>query len=170
MHASTIRAAHWGALAITLIWLLLAGVIYSAWVWYENTQRESLVPYAGHGGELVIPRHTDGHFYVKGEVNHAPVNFMIDTGATAVSVNHEQAAQAKLPSGHAVTIQTANGSVPGELVHGVPVRAGHLVYNDTLVVRGLVGLPSDQALLGQSFLMQFNIELREREMILRPRD
>ena len=169
MHASTVRAAHWGALAITLIWLLVASLIYGGWVWYESLERASLVPYQGQGGELVVPRDADGHFYVMGEVNHAQVKFIVDTGATAVTINDTQAQQAKLPSGRSVTIHTANGAVQGELIHGVPVRAGHLVSNDTLVARGMVGLPPDQGLLGQSFLMQFDIELREHAMVLRPR-
>ena len=59
MHASTVRAAHWGALAITLIWLLVASLIYGGWVWYESLERASLVPYQGQGGELVVPRDAD---------------------------------------------------------------------------------------------------------------
>ncbi|MDI9331922.1 MAG: TIGR02281 family clan AA aspartic protease [Alphaproteobacteria bacterium] len=169
MDRSTVRTAHWAALAIVLAWLILGGLIYLGWLWYESIERASLQPYAGQGGELVLPRHADGHFYVSGEVNHASVVFMIDTGATAVSISEEQARQARLPAGREIQIRTANGETRGELVHGVPVRAGHLVWNDTTVVRGLVGLPSQQALLGQSFLRQFDIELREREMVLRPR-
>ena len=31
------------------------------------------------------------------------------------------------------------------------------------------GLPADQALLGQSFLRQFDVKLREKDMVLMPR-
>ena len=51
----------------------------------------------------------------------------------------------------------------------VPVRAGHLVLNDTSVTVGLLGLPPDQGLLGQAFLKQFDIEIRRDEMVLRMR-
>jgi aspartyl protease family protein len=55
------------------------------------------------------------------------------------------------------------------LVRNVPVRAGHLVLNDTTVTVGLAGMHPEQALLGQAFLKHFDIEIRRDEMVLRPR-
>lgn len=163
------RTARRGALVITLVWLVVAAVLYGGFKWLEARERQHLQPYQGEHGELVIPRYPDGHFYVAGEVNRVPVLFLVDTGATAVSVSEPQARQAQLPRGRTVTLRTANGERPGELVHGIPVRVGHLAFNDTTVISGLVGMGPQQALLGQSFLRHFDIELRQREMVLRPR-
>ena len=157
------------ALGLTLVWLVVAGLIYTGYMWYESLQRQGLMEFQGQDNELVLRRHDDGHFYVSGQVHQASVLFLIDTGASAVSISLEQAAQARIPSGRKVDIQTANGVIQGELVRGIPVRAGHLVYNDTTVAYGNLGLPAPHALLGQSFLKQFDIEMRENEMILRPR-
>ena len=161
--------ARTGAFAITLVWLLVAAALYVGFKWLEARDRQHLQPYEGSAGELVIPRYPDGHFYVAGEVNRVPVLFLVDTGASAVSVSETLARQAQLPSGRSVTLRTANGERPGQLVHGIPVRAGHLALNDTTVISGLVGMGPQQALLGQSFLKHFDIELRQREMVLRPR-
>lgn len=163
------RTARRGALAITSVWLLLGLALYGGFKWFETRERQHLQPYEGAAGELVIPRHPDGHFYVAGEVNRVPLLFLVDTGASAVSLSDSQARQAQLPRGRSVTLRTANGERPGELVHGIPVRVGHLAFNDTTVISGLVGLEPQQALLGQSFLRHFDVELRQREMVLRPR-
>ncbi len=163
------RTARHGALAITLVWVLLAVALYGGFKWLDARERQHLQPYTGQHGELVIPRHPDGHFYVAGEVNRVPVLFLVDTGASAVSVTDAQARQAQLPRGRAVTLRTANGERPGEMVHGIPVRVGHLALNDTTVITGLDVSSDRKALLGQSFLRHFDIELRQREMVLKPR-
>lgn len=163
------RTARTGALAITAVWLAVATVLYMGFQWLEARERQHLQPYEGERGELIIPRHPDGHFYVAGEVNRVPVLFLVDTGASAVSVSNTQGRQAQLPRGRAVTLNTANGQRPGEMVHGIPVRVGHLAWNDTTVVTGLDVSDDRKALLGQSFLRQFDVELRQHQMVLRPR-
>ena len=50
-----------------------------------------------------------------------------------------------------------------------PVRAGELVLNDASVSVGLSGMAPDQALLGQSFLKQFDVEISREAMVLRRR-
>jgi len=163
------RTARTGALLITAFWLLVAAVLYLGFQWLEGRERQHLQPYVGEQGELIIPRHPDGHFYVAGEVNHVPVLFLVDTGASAVSVADAQARQAQLPRGRVVTLNTANGQRPGEMVHGIPVRVAHLAWNDTTVVTGLDMSDERIALLGQSFLRHFDVELRQHQMVLRPR-
>jgi aspartyl protease family protein len=159
----------YGSLGMLAVWLALAGILYVVFERIEHNRQASFKPYALSTGELVIPRQDDGHFHVMGEVNRQPVSFLVDTGASHVSVSQALAQQAELPEGQSITLSTANGERPGQLVRGVPVRAGHLVLNDTTVTVGLVGLPPDQALLGQAFLKHFDIEINSDKMVLRPR-
>ncbi len=161
--------ARLGALAIAAVWLAVAGVLYLVFAHIEDQRQASLKPYALSSGELVIPRQRDGHFHVDGEVNHQPVRFLVDTGASHVSVSQALATQAGLPPGQSITLNTANGQRPGQLVRNVPVRVGPLVLNDTSVTVGLSGLPAEQALLGQAFLKHFDVEIRRDEMVLRQR-
>lgn len=151
------------------VWLALAGVLYVVFERIEHKQQASFEPYALSTGELVIPRQRDGHFHVLGEVNRQPVSFLVDTGASHVSVSEVLASQARLPAGQSITLSTANGQRPGQLVRNVPVLAGHLAINDTTVIVGLAGMRPEQALLGQAFLKHFDIEIRRDEMVLRPR-
>jgi aspartyl protease family protein len=163
------QTARLGAVAVAAVWLLVAAVMYLGFEYLEESRRAKLQPYTLGSGELVIPRQRDGHFHVKGEVNRQPVVFLIDTGASHVSVSQALADQAGLPAGSPITLQTANGSRAGRLVRAVPVRVGHLVLNDASVSVGLSGLEPRQALLGQSFLKHFDVEIGRDRMVLRSR-
>jgi aspartyl protease family protein len=163
------KTARLGALAIAAVWLAVAGVLYLVFERIEQNRQASLKPYALSSGDLVIPRQRDGHFHVEGEVNRQPVTFLVDTGASHVSVSQAVATQAGLPAGQNITLHTANGQRPGQLVRSVPVRAGHLVLNDASVSVGLSGLQPNQALLGQAFLKHFDVEIRRDDMVLRIR-
>lgn len=163
------QTARRGALTITAVWLLVAAALYLGFEWIERKQQARLQPYASSAGELIIPRQRDGHFHVAGEVNRRPVKFLVDTGASHISISQALADEANLPAGSPITLNTANGQRPGQLIRGVPVRAGHLAFNAASVTVGLVGLPPDQALLGQSFLKHFDVEIGRDAMVLRPR-
>ena len=163
------KTARLGALAIAAVWLAVAGVLYLVFDQIEQKRQASLKPYALSSGDLVIPRQRDGHFHVEGEVNRQPVRFLVDTGASHVSVSQALATQAGLPAGQSITLHTANGPRQGQLVRSVPVRVGNLVLNDTSVAVGLSGLEPQQALLGQAFLRHFDVEIRRDEMVLRQR-
>jgi aspartyl protease family protein len=163
------KTARLGAFAIAAVWLAVAGVLYLVFDRMEQNRQASLKPYALSSGDLVIPRQRDGHFHVEGEVNRQPVRFLVDTGASHVSVSQALARQAGLPPGQDIRLHTANGQMTGQLVQQVPVRAGHLALNNTAITVGLQGMPPDQALLGQAFLKHFDIEIRRNEMVLRPR-
>jgi aspartyl protease family protein len=163
------QTARWGALAIAAVWMAIAGALYWGFEYFEQSREAKLRPYTGGAGELVIPRQRDGHFHVRGEINRQPVTFLVDTGASHVSVSQALAEQAGLPQGAPMTLSTANGTRPGQLVRGVPVRAGDLVLNDASISVGLSGLPTDQALLGQSFLKHFDVEIGRDTMVLRRR-
>jgi len=163
------RTARRGALAIVAVWLVLGALLYAGFAWLQARERQALQPYSLDTGELVIPRQPDGHFYVPGEVNRIPVLFLVDTGASAVSVSEALAQQAGLPPGQPITLRTANGERAGQRITGVPVKVGPIALHDVTVVSGLAGLPTQQALLGQSFLRQMDVQLRADDMVLRPR-
>lgn len=164
--ASTLRRS---TLALLAFWLALAGVLWAGFSWWDGRQRAALQPYQTAGGELVIPRSRDGHFYVEGEINHVPVTFLVDTGASSVAISSRVARAARLPEGHAITVSTAGGTREARLVHGVPVKAGPLAHNDVSVTTGLDMGDGGGALLGQSFLRHFDARIEGTRMVLHPR-
>lgn len=163
--ASTLRRS---TLALLVFWLVVAAGLWAGFQWHETRQRANLTAYTATGGELVIPRSRDGHFYVAGEVNHQPVRFLVDTGATSVAVTAELARAARLPKGQPIVLATAGGNTQGELVRGVPIKVGPLTYNDATVTVGLQAERADVALLGQSFLRHFDVRITSSQMTLQP--
>ena len=162
----TVRRGAWG---ITAFWLLLLGLLFLGFDHFEQQRVAAYQAHEGGAGELVIPRGPDGHFRVDGRVNGNAVSFLVDTGATSVTVSEALARRAGLEGGQSVVFQTANGTLPGRLLRQVPVQAGHLALPGVTVAVGMVGKQPEVALLGQSFLSRYDIQILRNEMRLLPR-
>jgi len=78
------RGLKMAPLGIIVFWALVMGGLYLAMNHYLKP-RQAVV---SSNGDLVIPRARDGHFYAQGTVNGQPVNFLVDTGASLVTVSH----------------------------------------------------------------------------------
>jgi aspartyl protease family protein len=101
---------------------------------------------------------------VKVEVNGVRGTFVLDTGATWVSVKSDFAARAKIPpTGPTVTLATANGLTKGTLSKSDKVRLGRLEAADVPTVVQKTDAKSYgvgiDGLLGMSFLSRFEVQL-----------
>lgn len=157
------RGLRWGPLAMVVFWLLVMGVVYGA-IKMVMPQREITV---AMNGEMTIPRARDGHFYAPGLVGGQPVVFLIDTGASYVTVSQEFARHAGISGGTATRFHTANGAIEGTIVDNLTVSMGPAEVTGIKVAVGLIGVGRDTALLGQSFLSRFQITLTRDQMVLR---
>lgn len=100
----------------------------------------------------ILAADTRGHFIAEGTVNGSHIRFLVDTGATAISLPAADAIRAGLDyrRGERIMMQTANGAAPAYATKLERVRVGAIeLYNvDAIVVeRGL-----QMALLGMTFL------------------
>ncbi|HTV88319.1 MAG TPA: TIGR02281 family clan AA aspartic protease [Stellaceae bacterium] len=103
-------------------------------------------------GAQVFPADAQGHVYIDALVNGAPVHFLVDTGATLVSLTMHDAQAAGIdPGALKFTVQTAtaNGATNGAPVTLHDVRIGQAPIYD---VPALVHQNLPVSLLGQSFL------------------
>jgi aspartyl protease family protein len=105
---------------------------------------------------LVYRTDPDGHVRLDGHVNGTSVNFLVDTGATLVTLAPRDAAAIGLdPARLAYTaaLSTANGSVRAAPVTLREVRVGQLTMEDVsaVVVENL-----RTSLLGMSFLSRLD--------------
>ena len=154
-----------GFVPMLVFWCVVMGLLYLLMTHYlKPTQTQVLA-----NGDLVIERARDGHFYAMGTVNGRAAKFMVDTGASVVSVSEEFARQAGIVGGTPTTFHTANGPRAGRLVQGVTVGMGPVSVSNVRVGVGLVGGDDSDALLGQSFLSQFDIRINNKQMVLRAR-
>lgn len=159
------RGLKWGPLGIVVFWLAVMGLLYVA----MNHTLKPKPAIVSASGDLVIPRARDGHFYAVGLVNGQPVRFLVDTGASLVTVSDAFARNAALADGEPTVFRTANGDLAGRIVSGVPVSVGPLEISAVRIGVGLVGHQLGDALLGQSFLSKFEIVLNGEQMTLRKR-
>lgn len=153
----------WGPAAIVIFWMAVMGLLYAVMTHYLKPTPVSV----SATGDLVIPRARDGHFYAAGRVNGKPVNFMVDTGASLVTVSENFAHAAEISMGIPTVFKTANGDLPGRIVTGIPVTLGPISVSGVRIGVGLVGGNDNDALLGQSFLSRFEIVISKEKMVLR---
>jgi aspartyl protease family protein len=111
-----------------------------------------------------------GHFSTDGQVNGRPLRFVIDTGATLVSIPAGEARRLGVPytSGQKVLMRTANGTATGYLVKLDTVTVGSVTLHgvDAVVMEG-VGLSF--SLLGMSFLNRMDMRREGNIMTLTKR-
>lgn len=153
----------WGHVGVVAFWLAVMGVVYLGMNHYLKPKPLIVTMQ----GEVKIPRSRDGHFYAEGTVNGRPVRFLVDTGASTVTVSEAFAVSAGLMGGEPTVFNTANGPLNGRTLRNVPVTVGPVAVSAVTVGIGLVGLQTGDGLLGQSFLSKFRIELSKDELVLR---
>lgn len=124
-------------------------------------------PSAPHG--LTLLADGGGHFTSPGQINGQPVQFLVDTGATVLTLSeaHARRIGLNLGAGQKVRVNTANGEITGHqvLLNSVQL-GGHTSFGVAAVV-----LPADlpYVLLGNSFLSRFALRREDGRMTLEPR-
>jgi aspartyl protease family protein len=161
----TRRVLRTSTLAILAFWLVVMAALYFGMKTFMAPRGATVTS----TGSLVIPRHSDGHFRVAGTVNGVAVNFMVDTGASLIAVTDAVAKKAGLTDGVPTTFRTANGERQGRVSPSQSVTVRNLEVSGLRVGTGYTGESEDDALLGQNFLRQFDLEIKRDSMVLNPR-
>lgn len=121
-------------------------------------------PRASAGTQLKLTAGPGGHFISSGQINGRSVQFLVDTGATNVSIGQADAQRLGLDLKRARTgfTQTANGIVQVHQLKLTSVRIGDVeVYNVDATV---MPSPMSHVLLGNSFLTRFQMK-RENDVM-----
>lgn len=124
---------------------------------------------AASGRSLVLTADARGHFFTDGAINGRPIRFMVDTGASYVSLSESMAQNLGLDYKNAqrVNMATAGGNAEGWMMKLNQVRvSGVAVYNIDAVITP-AAMPA--ALLGNSFLNHFSMERNGSRMELTKR-
>lgn len=110
-----------------------------------------------------------GHFTSPGQINGQPTQFLVDTGATVLTLSETHARRIGLnfEGGQKVRVKTANGELSG---HQVSLNSVQLGTHTSFGVAAVV-LPADlpYVLLGNSFLSRFALRREDGRMTLEPR-
>jgi aspartyl protease family protein len=157
------RMAWLAALALLgVLWLVFDGALDR-----RDNPNAQLAVTPGAATELVLQRNRQGHYVAPGEINGAPVTFLLDTGATLVSVPAHLADALQLQRGMAGQSMTANGTVTVYATRIDSLALGPFVVRD---VAGALnpGMRDDIVLLGMSVLKNLEFTQRGDTLILRP--
>lgn len=121
------------------------------------------------GSRIVLTAGSGGHFTSQGAINGRAVLFMVDTGATAVSLSQSEAERVGLNyrQGRPVQMSTANGVAPAWFVKLGSVRVGDVEVYDVDAVVSPASMPF--VLLGNSFLARFQMKRDNEQMVLERR-
>lgn len=118
--------------------------------------------------EVRINAKQHGSFITNGRINGQYVNFVLDTGATSVSISEGLARKLRLDykNGIPVKVVTASGNSQAYRVQLDEVTVGSITLNN---VDGLVlkGNSPEITLLGMSFLGRLEIEQTQNLIVLR---
>jgi len=118
---------------------------------------------------IVLTADASGHFITGGLINGQSVPLLVDTGATAVTVDQTLAQRLGLDirQGKPVQVRTANGTVMGHQVELRSLRVGHHTSYNVVAVVLPTGLP--HVLLGNSYLARFRLQRDDQRMTLEPK-
>lgn len=113
-----------------------------------------------------------GQFFVTARINDMPAKALIDTGATAVALNSEEASRMGIDylRGRRVTVQTANGAASAYVVTLASVEVGDILLTNvpgTVIEGG--GAALSVVLIGMSFLRQVDMQRSGNTMVLQRR-
>ncbi|PTQ10235.1 TIGR02281 family clan AA aspartic protease [Sphingomonas oleivorans] len=122
------------------------------------------------GGELRIPMASDGHFWVRANVNGTELRFLIDSGATMTALSVDGARSAGIDIDHGgfpVAVNTANGLIYARRLRIDRLELANVVRQDL----GAISAPEfgDTNVLGMNFLSSLQgWGVEQGTLILRP--
>lgn len=145
-----------GRLMLLGMWVAVAGVLalgFDSWLdRQQNPNRELQTVVASDGArEVSLERNRNGHYIAEGTINGHAVKFMLDTGASDISIPEAVAKEIGLERGQPMQYRTANGMITAFTTQLDLVTLGGLEQHD---IRGSINpyMDGDHILLGMSFL------------------
>lgn len=123
------------------------------------------------GGKVTLAGDSRGHYFTTAQVNGTSMQFIVDTGATSVTISTSDAKRANVNFANAPKglMQTANGVVAAYRVKLDTVTLGSITLHqiDGIVVEG--NALGRYGLLGMSFLSRMDMKREGENMTLTKR-
>lgn len=159
-----------GLAMMAIAWIFIFGILI---VFFDDTIEEQINPNQSPQSsinanrvEVILEPNRQNHYVVTGTINNKRVDFLLDTGATNVSVPLSMAERLGLQQGAAGIASTANGDV---VVYSTVIDSlsiGEIRLNN---VRASInpGMEEDIILLGMTALSRIEFAQRGNTLILR---
>lgn len=154
---------------IIAAWVLVLGLLLMFFNQMLSIQRNPNQKISSHLSSdniriVVLKRNRSGHYVATGLINNYPVELMLDTGATHVSVPAKLAKKLNLKKGAPVKTITANGTITTYTTILDKVQLGDIVLHK---VRASLNPYSNDVLLGMSFLKKLEFTQRGNTLTIK---
>jgi len=156
---------------IIAAWILLLALLtlfFNDYLQKQHNPNQKLVNQSSSHDvrEVTLQQNRSGHYVATGTVNGLPVVFLLDTGATIVSIPQTVAERLNLEPGAPLLASTANGVVKTYSTRLDNVSLGPIQVED---VRASINpsMGGEDILLGMSFLRHLEFTQRGNSLIIR---
>ncbi len=158
-----------GGWMIVMLWIIaLIGATLLAQKWFDQRAQARNGVWVGAEGEpqaLLVKSNRYGQYLVKGSANDTDVMFLLDTGASGISIPALIAEKLGLQRGRPFDVMTANGITTVYATTLDMLRIGPHSRRD---VRAHINpsMDGDVALLGMSFLRHYELLQRAGQLTI----
>ncbi len=151
-----------------LTWVIILGVFYLLFqdqLLQKNNPNHDL-NITKNSESVVLQRNRQGHYIAPGIINGKPVQFLLDTGATDISIPGVVAERLKLTPGRASYANTANGTIKVYDTQLDSVALGGLALPN-IAAHINPHMQGETILLGMSFLKHLELIQRGNTLTLK---
>ena len=150
-------------------WLLVLGLLtwfFSSLLDKQYNPNQNLPTQTNQGQKVILQRNDNGHYIATGTINNKSVTFLLDTGATLVSIPGHLTRHLDLEQGIAVGMNTANGTITTYSTKLNRVQLGPIELQS---IRAIINphTQANEVLLGMSFLKHLEFTQQGDTLILR---
>ena len=155
---------------ITIAWILFLALLtygFSNYLDDQNNPNQNVsVEFENNIAEVRLTQNRYGHYIANGKINQIPVTFMLDTGATVISIPAAIANKLNLEKGFPTQSRTANGTITVYDTRLDSVSIGAIELHN---IRASINphMQGNEILLGMSFMRNLEMTQKGNELILR---
>jgi aspartyl protease family protein len=157
------------------------GMIYIAWLLFlvlltfgftkyldqqNNPNQDVSINFDNNIAEVILKQNRYGHYLANGKINQLPVTFLLDTGATVISIPSLVAHQLQLKKGSPSQSRTANGTIT---VYNTRLNSVSLGAIELHNIRATINphMDGNEILLGMNFMKHLEMTQKGKQLILR---
>lgn len=155
---------------VILGWIVALGLLsffFSKYLDKQNNPNQNLVlNQTDFNQEVELQRNRYGHYVANGMINNQPVVFMLDTGATDISIPEKIAQRLNLKTGIKFYVDTANGEIDVYATRLKRVSLGPIeLYDVSANINPY--FEGEEILLGMSFLKHLHFSQEGNKLLIR---
>lgn len=164
------NGSKWGQAMIYAAWLLFLAIltfVFNRYLEQQNNPNQNISSSINKNTvEVRLKQNRYGHYLATGQINHTTVTFLLDTGATLISIPEPIAEKLQLQKGYPSQSRTANGTITVYSTQLDSVSIGDIELRN---IRASINpyMTGDEILLGMSFMKHLELIQKNKELILK---